>query len=286
MFNACYSKQCRREAAECSYAVLVFIDGYRCILIYDISFDRTPVAGFSVRGDFDGGAMSSDFGPMILRGVDRQIGLTERLSAAIDDWRHPFYVTHEMREMIAQRVYQIACAYEDGNDANALRRDPLFKLGLERKPLDVAMDLASAPTFSRLDNAVGARDLLPHCPGLRRDLHRQLPEGATGDCARHGPLRRRHPWPAGVRLLQSSLRQSLLLAAVSLRGPLGEVHHRGAASRQAPHRRRERDDSQACALPINAPRRSGGRRRDWSRTSPARPPWRRGANRIPRAHRG
>lgn len=118
-----------------------------------------PVAGFSVRGDFDGGALSSDFGPMILRGVDRQIGLTERLSAAIDDWRHPSYVTHEMREMIAQRVYQIACAYEDGNDANALRRDPLFKLGLERKPLDVAMDLASAPTFSRLENGVGVRDL-------------------------------------------------------------------------------------------------------------------------------
>jgi hypothetical protein len=118
-----------------------------------------PVAGLSVRGDFDGGALSSDFGPMILRGVDRQIGLTERLSAAIADWRHPSYTTHPMRELIAQRVYQIACAYEDGNDANALRSDPLFKLGLERKPLDAAMDLASAPTFSRLENGVGVRDL-------------------------------------------------------------------------------------------------------------------------------
>jgi hypothetical protein len=118
-----------------------------------------PVAGLSVRGDFDGGALSSDFGPMILRGVDRQIGLTERLSAAIDDRRHPSYVTHTMRELVAQRVYQIACAYEDGNDANALRRDALFKLGLERKPLDAAMDLASAPTFSRLENGVSARDL-------------------------------------------------------------------------------------------------------------------------------
>lgn len=118
-----------------------------------------PVAGLTVRGDFDGGALSSDFGPMILRGVDRQIGLTERLSAAINDQRHPSYVTHPMRELIAQRVYQIACAYEDGNDANTLRHDALFKLGLERKPLDAAMDLASAPTFSRLENGVGARDL-------------------------------------------------------------------------------------------------------------------------------
>jgi hypothetical protein len=103
--------------------------------------------------------MSSDFGPMILRGVDRQIGLTERLCAAIDDWRHPSYVTHPLRELIAQRGFQIACAYEDGNDANALRRDALFKLGLERKPLDATTDLASGPTFSRLENGVGARDL-------------------------------------------------------------------------------------------------------------------------------
>ena len=47
-----------------------------------------PVAGLSVRGDFGGGTLSSDFGPMLLRGVDQRIGLTERLSAAVDDRRH------------------------------------------------------------------------------------------------------------------------------------------------------------------------------------------------------
>ncbi|PUE00168.1 MAG: IS1380 family transposase, partial [Candidatus Sedimenticola endophacoides] len=46
-----------------------------------------PVDGLSVRGDFDGGALSSDFGPMILRGLDRQIGLTERLACAFNDQR-------------------------------------------------------------------------------------------------------------------------------------------------------------------------------------------------------
>ena len=94
-----------------------------------------PVDGLTVRADFDGGTLSSDFGPMLLRGVDRHIGLTERLSAALEDRRHPSYVTHPMRDLIAQRVYQVACGYEDGNDANALRTDALFKLGLERKPL-------------------------------------------------------------------------------------------------------------------------------------------------------
>ena len=118
-----------------------------------------PVDGLTVRGSFDGGALSSDFGPMILRGIDRQIGLTPRLAAAFEDRRHPSYITHTLRELFAQRCYQVACAYADCNDANALRADPVFKLGLERRPLDGDADLASAPTFSRLENAATPRDL-------------------------------------------------------------------------------------------------------------------------------
>lgn len=118
-----------------------------------------PVDGLSVRGDFDGGALSSDFGPLILRGVDRQIGLSERLAAAFDDQRHPSYITHDLRALFAQRTYQVACAYEDANDANALRGDPVFKLGLDHRPLDTDNDLASAPTFSRLENAASTKDI-------------------------------------------------------------------------------------------------------------------------------
>jgi hypothetical protein len=117
------------------------------------------VDGLTVRGAFDGGALSSDFGPLLLRGIDRQIGLTERLAQAFRDPRHPSYITHSLRALFAQRTDQIACAYEDGNDANALRADPVFKPGLERKPLDEAADLASAPTFSRLENAATPRAL-------------------------------------------------------------------------------------------------------------------------------
>ena len=64
-----------------------------------------PVDGLTVRGSFDGGALSSDFGPMILRGIDRQIGLTPRLAAAFEDRRHPSYITHTLRELFAQRCY-------------------------------------------------------------------------------------------------------------------------------------------------------------------------------------
>jgi len=70
-----------------------------------------------------------------------------------------FYIQHDLQSLFAQRIYQVACAYEDGNDANKLRTDPLFKLSLERKPLDSKADLASAPTFSRLENAASTRDI-------------------------------------------------------------------------------------------------------------------------------
>jgi DDE family transposase len=118
-----------------------------------------PVAGQTIRADFEGGALSSDFGALLLRGVDRQIGLTERLAAAIRDKRHQSYIDHPLRDLLAQRIYQIASGYADANDANTLRRDPLFKLGVEQPPLDAEHDLASAPTFSRLEHQIDRKDL-------------------------------------------------------------------------------------------------------------------------------
>lgn len=118
-----------------------------------------PLGGQTVRADFEGGALSSDFGALLLRGIDRQIGLTERFAAAIHDKRHPSYIDHPLRDLLAQRIYQIAAGYADANDANSLRRDPLFKLGVERPPLDPTHDLASAPTFSRLEHSVDRKDV-------------------------------------------------------------------------------------------------------------------------------
>jgi hypothetical protein len=118
-----------------------------------------PVSGYTVRAAFDGGALSSDFGALVLRGIDRQIGLTERLAAAVRDKRHPSYIDHTLRDLFAQRIYQIASGYADGNDANSLRYDPMFKLSVERVPLDPTQNLASAPTFSRLEHQVTRTDL-------------------------------------------------------------------------------------------------------------------------------
>ena len=67
-----------------------------------------PIAGYTVRADFEGGALSSDFGALLLRGIDRQIGLTARLAAAVQDKRHPSSIDHSLRDLLAQRISQIA----------------------------------------------------------------------------------------------------------------------------------------------------------------------------------
>jgi hypothetical protein len=118
-----------------------------------------PVAGQTLRADFDGGAFSSDSGPLLLRGIDRQIGLTDRLAAAVHDKRHPSYIDHPLRDLFAQRIYQSASGSANGNDANSLRHDPMLKLSVERPPLEPDQDLARAPTFSRLEHSVDRKDL-------------------------------------------------------------------------------------------------------------------------------
>ena len=118
-----------------------------------------PVAGHTLRAEFDGGALSSDFGALLLRGIDHHIGLTQRLANALRDKRHLSSIAHSLRDLIAQRVYQIASGYADGNDANHLRHDPLFTLAVDHMPLDEAQALASAPTFSRLEHQADRKDI-------------------------------------------------------------------------------------------------------------------------------
>ena len=128
--------------------------------------DSTPeqlrfhaIPGFTVRADFNGGDLSSDFGAVVLGTVDHRIGLMDRLTDAITDLRDTRYITHPLRDLLQQRIFQIASGYEDGNDANALRCDPLFKLATGRAPLDTDNSLASGATHSRLEGAIRPRDI-------------------------------------------------------------------------------------------------------------------------------
>ncbi|MEO8407217.1 MAG: IS1380 family transposase [Oxalobacteraceae bacterium] len=117
------------------------------------------IPGHTVRADFAGGGLSSDLGPLLLRGVDHQIGLTARLTAALDDRRHASYISHSYGDLLTQRIFQIGCGYEDGNDSNGLRHDPMFKLGAARLPFDNNAALASAATMSRFEHAATRKDI-------------------------------------------------------------------------------------------------------------------------------
>ena len=117
------------------------------------------IPAHTVRADFAGGGLSSDLGPVLLRGVDLQIGLTKRLAAALSDHRHQSYVSHSHHDILTQRIYQIGCGYEDGNDSNSLRHDPMFKLGAARLPFDEDAALASGSTVSRFEHAARRQDI-------------------------------------------------------------------------------------------------------------------------------
>jgi hypothetical protein len=103
----------------------------------------------------DGGAITSDAGALLLREIDERLGLTERLAQCLPDPRQQTKVRHSLLTQVRQRIYQIACGYEDANDADSLRTDPALKLAVGRAPSDA--HLASQPTLSRLENAATAR---------------------------------------------------------------------------------------------------------------------------------
>lgn len=101
---------------------------------------------------FDQPDASSDGGALLLKAVDRALGdLTARVAAWLPDRRDALRVQHTMADLVAQRVYGLACGYADANDAARLMHDPIQKLLLERHPITGA-PLASQPTLSRFEN--------------------------------------------------------------------------------------------------------------------------------------
>jgi hypothetical protein len=116
------------------------------------SFRFVGAATLPLTASFDGGRLTSDGGLPWLEQADAALGLCAAFAAQIPDWRRG-PVRHALVTLIRQRVFQIACGYEDQDDADALRADPLLKLVCGRLP-ESDPDLASQPTLSRLENAV------------------------------------------------------------------------------------------------------------------------------------
>jgi Transposase DDE domain group 1 len=117
-----------------------------------------PVGTKAVALDFDGGRLSADAGVVLLKDIDDQLGLTHALAAVLSDQRDARRIHFTLEDLLKQRVWQIAAGYEDANDSNTLRDDPIFKLLLDRLP-ETGPPLASQPTLSRFENGVSRTEL-------------------------------------------------------------------------------------------------------------------------------
>ena len=102
--------------------------------------------------------MSSDGGVLMLHEVEQRLRIADRFAGCIEDPRAPDQITHALADIIWFRLLTIAAGYEDGNDANGLRVDPIFKMAHDLAPSD--RELCSQPTISRLENLPDARALL------------------------------------------------------------------------------------------------------------------------------
>src|SRR5882757_265119 len=108
---------------------------------------------------FDQPHASSDGGAILLKAADRHLGLLAAVTATVPDARDPTRVTHGVGDLVAQRVFAIACGHPDGNDGDRLAEDPIHKLLLGRDPIDGGR-LASQPTISRFEHTAAPRMLL------------------------------------------------------------------------------------------------------------------------------
>lgn len=118
---------------------------------------------------------SSDGGLLLLRQLDERLGLAGRVAALLPDLRAPERIIHSRVEQVRQRLFQIALGYEDQNDADALRHDPLWRTSCDRLP-DDARGLSSQPTLSRLEHAATARTVVRLQRQLETDYVASLPQ--------------------------------------------------------------------------------------------------------------
>jgi hypothetical protein len=113
------------------------------------TFSFAPHFSRRVEAGFTAGQVSTDGGALLLRGVDGKINLLSRLAGCFSDGRMPLLVKHPLAQMLAQRIYGLALGYEDLNDHEQLRADPL--IGLLSGKRELQEPLAGKSTLNRLE---------------------------------------------------------------------------------------------------------------------------------------
>src|SRR5712664_4292587 len=123
-------------------------------------FEFHPLPRRQVRAGFDGGTITSDAGGLLLREVEKRTGILERFASCFRDHRDAERIEHTVKELVAQRVYGLALGYEDLNDHDQLRQDPLLAILAEKedptgesrvRERDQGKALAGKSTLNRLE---------------------------------------------------------------------------------------------------------------------------------------
>lgn len=122
-------------------------------LQYDFYSQRSLVVRFS---DLE---LSSDAGILLARQAEEQVQVCQSLAGCIQEWRAENKIKHSLEQLVSQRVYQLVGGYEDANDSNVLRHDPIYKIACGRLPIAERELLASQPTITRLENHVNKREV-------------------------------------------------------------------------------------------------------------------------------
>ena len=113
-------------------------------------FGFHPLKQREIRAQFDGGAITSDGGGLLLREVEKRIGILRQFAACFTDYRNADLIEHTVQELVAQRVYGLALGYEDLNDHEELRNDPLLAVLVEKADPNQET-LAGKSTLNRLE---------------------------------------------------------------------------------------------------------------------------------------
>jgi len=151
--------------------------------------------------------------------ADRRYGLIAGMADCLRDERQAGKVDHSLKELVAQRVFSIACGYPDANDAGRLAADPIHKMLLDRDP-GAGRDLASQPTLSRFENAIGAKELYRLGEALAASVIQRHAQRLRVVCAASPSIWIRptiHSRGAAAVVLQPSLRHLVLPAGDGFR---------------------------------------------------------------------
>ena len=234
------------KSAKSVFARNAYADGRNSPMQTECSttlFEFAPVEARKVVAGFDGGTMTSNAGGLLLGGADKAIKLIERVAKCFVDRRDPSLIEHSVATLVGQRIFGLALGYEDLNDHDALRHDPLFAVlasKLKARRTDCA-PVAGKSTLNRLERSKETPSLY-HKIGhdgaaiekLLIDLFLRISrERPRGNHPRSGRDRRPSARRAGGALLPRLLRLLLLPAVVRfLRRPTA-----GRQIAQGRHRR-------------------------------------------------